>query len=126
MNNSGLDIYDETGLLMSDSARRAYRESGGDIDCAFDISQKDHEQWVSVWGDEDTYIQAHGAFGTELEREFDIDRSRVSVTTDRSVAGYYATKNGRVIEIQIPASELHPQTLVGAGEQEYLIFNGTR
>jgi len=117
---------DETGSMMSDSARRAYRESVGDIDYAFDTSQKDHEQWVSVWGDEDTYIQAHGAFGTEVEREFGIDRSMVSVTTDRGVAEYYAAPNGRVIEMQVPASQLHPQTLAGAGEQEYLIFNGTR
>lgn len=64
-----------------------------------------------------------------MEREFGIDRSMVSVTTDRSVAehyAYYNGQNGRVIEMQVPTSKLHPQTLVGAGEQEYLIFNGTR
>lgn len=61
-----------------------------------------------------------------MQREFGLDRSMVSVTTDRGVAEYYAGKQGRVIEIQVSVSELHPQTIVGAGEQEYLIFNGMR
>ena len=98
----------------------------GDIDCALEASQKDHERWVNIWGDENTYIQAHGKFGNKLSREFCLERSMVSVTTDRGVAEYYAGEFGRVIEIQVPVSELHPQTIMGAGEQEYLIFNGTR
>ncbi len=125
-NRNELDLYDETGALMSDSARRAYRESGGDIDYAFDTSQKDHEQWIDIWGDENTYIQAHGEFGTELQREFGLERSMVLVATDRGVAEYYAGKEGCVLEIQVSVSELHLQTIVGAGEQEYLIFYGTR
>lgn len=52
--------------------------------------------------------------------------SIVNYKADVSVAEYFAGEGGRVIEIQVPASELHPQTLVESSEQEYLIFNGTR
>ena len=123
-NMNEIMIYDETGMLMSDSARRTYFETG-DIAQAYAKSQADHEQWISIWGDEDTYIQAHGEFGGELSREFGIERSMISVTTDKNVAQYFAGDGGTVIEMQVSASNLHQQTIVGAGESEYLIINGT-
>lgn len=117
-------VYDETGLIMSDSARKTYFETG-DIDQAYATSQKTHEEWVEIWGDEDTYVQAHGEFGTELSREFGMERSMVSVTTDRSTAEKFAGEFGTVYELQVPESQLIPQTLKGAGESEFLIVNGT-
>lgn len=74
----------------------------GDIEQAYSVSQQNHDEWIQIWGDEDTYVQAHGEFGTELSQAFDRDRTMVSVTNDRSVAERFA------------------------GESEYLIVNGTR
>lgn len=117
-------VYDETGLIMSDSARKTYLETG-DIDQAYATSQKTHEEWIEIWGDEDTYVQAHGEFGTELSREFGMDRSMVSVTTDRTIAEDFAGEFGTVFELKIPESQLIPQSLKEAGESEFLIVNGT-
>lgn len=118
-------VYDETGLIMSDAARNKYLETG-DIDLAYTTSQNTHQEWIDIWGDQDTYVQAHGEFGTELSQTFNKDRTMVSVTTDPNVAKYFAGDNGIVYQIQVPASDLVPQTIKGAGESEYLIINGTR
>ena len=110
---------------MSESARHTYMETGGDIEQAYATSQKTHEEWIRIWGDEDTYVQAHGEFGTELSKEFNMDRSMVSVSKERGVAERFAGEHGTVYELQVPASQLIPQTLPGAGEGEFLIVNGT-
>ena len=87
--------------------------------------KKTHDQWVAEWGSENAYVQAHGEFGTELPQKFGMDRTMVSVTTDKKVAEFFAGPAGQVYEIQVPKSDLIPQTIVGAGESEYLIVNGT-
>lgn len=74
-----------------------------------------------IWGNENDYVQAHSAFGTELPQAFNMDRTFMSVTTDPDVARRYAGENGRVFETYIPKSQLIEQTLSGAGESEYLI-----
>ena len=119
------EVYNETGLIMSDAARNVYLETR-DIDQAYAVSQRNHDEWIKIWGDENTYIQAHGEFGSELSREFSRDRTMVSVTTDRTVAEQFAGSGGVVFELQVPRSQLRPQTIEGAGESEYLIVNGTR
>jgi hypothetical protein len=43
----------------------------------------------------------------------------MSVTTDVSVANYFAN-GGRVYEARIPKSQLIPQTLSGSTESEFL------
>lgn len=43
---------DETGLIMSDSAHKMYLETG-DINQAYATSQKTHEEWIEIWGDEE-------------------------------------------------------------------------
>ncbi len=118
-------VYNETGLIMSDDAIRTYRETG-DINKAYLHSQKTHEEWIKIWGDENTYVQAHGEFGTELSQSFGMDRSMISVSTDINTAINFAGKNGVVYEIQIPKAYLIPQTIKDAGESEYLIINGTK
>ena len=118
-------VYQETGLIMSDAARKVYFETG-DINYAYEVSQKTHNEWIKIWGNETAYVQAHGSFGTELSQSFGMDRTMISVTSDRKVAEYFAGPQGIVIELQIPKSQLIPQTLPGANESEYLIVNGTK
>ena len=110
---------------MSDAARKVYFETG-DINYAYEVSQKTHNEWIKIWGNETAYVQAHGSFGTELSQSFGMDRTMISVTSDRKVAEYFAGPQGIVIELQIPKSQLIPQTLPGANESEYLIVNGTK
>jgi filamentous hemagglutinin len=116
-------IHEETGQLMSDATRRAYMETG-DLSEAYKSSELTHNEWLKIWGDENTYVQAHGEFGTELPQAFGLDRTMMSVTTDSNVARYFAGENGKVYEGLIPRSQLIPQTIDGAGESEYLIKFG--
>ena len=124
-NANELNIYDHTGLVMSDSARKAYMETRN-LELAYEISQNTHNRWIEIWGNENDYIQAHSAFGLELPSEFGLDRTLVSMTTDRSIAERFAGRDGRVLELQVPMSQLKPQTFIGAGESEFLIVNGLR
>ncbi len=116
--------FNETGHLMSDATRNLYFETGN-LDAAYAQSNLVHARWLDVWGNENDYVQAHGAFGTELSQAFGLDRTFMSVTTDPSVAHRFAGKNGRVFDAYIPKSQLIEQTLRGAGESEYLIKFGT-
>ena len=116
--------FNETGHLMSDATRNLYFETGN-LDAAYVQSNLVHARWLDVWGNENDYVQAHGAFGTELSQAFGLDRTFMSVTTDPSVAHRFAGKNGRVFDAYIPKSQLIEQTLRGAGESEYLIKFGT-
>ena len=118
-------IYDETGYLMSDATRRAYMETES-IEEAYKATKPIHDEWIQIWGDENTYVQAHGEFGIELPREFGLDRTMMSVTTDPSIAQSFAGEYGTVYEGQIPSSQLIPQTLKGSGESEYLIKYGAK
>ena len=116
-------IYEETGHLMSDATRRAYMETGS-LDKAYKATEPIHKDWLKIWGDENTYVQAHGEFGTELPQAFGLDRTMMSVTTDPSVAKRFAGKDGIVYKSLVPKSQLIPQTIEGAGESEYLIKYG--
>lgn len=117
-------VYDETGHVLSDAGVRTYAETG-DLQAAYNTAENVHGQAIELWGDENTYAQAHGEFGTELSRELGLDRTFVSVTTDPSVAGYFAGENGVVYSGLVPRSSLVPQTLPGAGENEFLLRYGT-
>lgn len=96
----------------------------GDLNKAYEATAKDHEQWIDIWGDEGTYAEAHGEFGTELASEFGVDKTFISVTTDPEAAEYFA-RSGTVYSGRVPKSELVEQTLDGAGESEWLIRSGT-
>ena len=120
---SEIVAYDETGHLMSDATRDLYFESGN-IENAYSQSSVIHEKWIDIWGNENDFVQAHAAFGTELEREFGLSRTFMSVTTDPNVAQMFAGEGGRVFEAWIPKSQLIKQTLSGAGESEFLIRLG--
>jgi hypothetical protein len=116
---SELQIHAETGQLMSDAARVGYVESGGSTAAARAASETAHSAGVQAWGSESAYVEAHGAFGTELSQVG--SRSMFSVTTDPTVAKYFAGPGGRVFSAVVPRSVLLPQTLDGAGESEFLI-----
>jgi len=116
-------IYDETGHLMSDAGQRAYLESGS-IESAYASSESAHQSWIDIWGSEEQYAQAHGAFGTELSPAFGVDRTFISVTTDPAQAAYFG-QGGTLYSGYVPRSYLIQQTLQGAGESEFLLTNGT-
>lgn len=116
--------YDETGHLLSDAALSTYMESGS-LDAAYETAKLTHKSWLEIWGSETEYVQAHGGFGFELSREFQLDRTLISVSTDRTIAERFAGQYGTVYEAFLPKSTLIPQTLIGAGESEFLIKYGS-
>lgn len=118
-----LQAYDETGHLLSDAARTAYLE-GGSLAEAYASASRTHAEWVSIWGSEGTFVEAHGAFGTELSQSFHLPRTLLSVTTDPAVAARFAGPLGRVFSATVPRSALLTQTLQGAGESEMLLRFG--
>ncbi|WP_221090939.1 polymorphic toxin-type HINT domain-containing protein [Deinococcus aquaedulcis] len=120
------DIYRETGFLLSDSARSAYREALWEgkstlaaLRIAFQASRIADAQQMAIWGSRGAYIQAHGYWGQEIA-VFGA-RSMVSVTTDPSVAKGFGAN---VMRAAIPNSLLHAQTIPGATESELLVVNG--
>jgi len=74
---------------------------------------------VTTWGSEGDYVEAHGAFGHEIE-SVSGERSMVSVTTDPAVANHFAGKDGVVLRAEVPRDSLLPQTLQGSNESELL------
>ncbi|MBD5544704.1 MAG: hypothetical protein HDR01_10835 [Lachnospiraceae bacterium] len=109
---------------MSDATRNLYFETGN-LEAAYVQSGAIHDSWLRIWGNENEFVQVHGAFGSELSQAFGLDRTFMSVTTDLDVARRFAGTGGRVFEAYIPKSQLIKQTLSGAGESEYLIRFGS-
>lgn len=109
---------------MSDATRDLYFERNN-LEMAYMQSQAIHDSWLEIWGNELDYVQAHGAFGTEMTEAFELRRTLMSVTTDPDVAHRFAGTNGRVFEAYIPRSQLIEQILDSAGESEYLIRFGS-
>jgi hypothetical protein len=115
--------YDETGHLLSDAGINEYM-SNGSLKGAYDSSNAAHKKWIDIWGTEDQYVQAHGAFGTELKPAFGLDKTFISVTTDPAQAAYFAG-DGVIYSGRVPRQSLLEQTLKGAGESEYLLTSGS-
>ncbi|MFZ6721382.1 carbohydrate-binding protein [Undibacterium sp. Ji49W] len=116
-------VFDETGHVLSDAGQQAYMETGS-LKGAYSSSKETHQNWVNIWGTEDQYVQAHGAFGTELKQSFGLDKTLISVTTDPAQAAYFS-RGGTIFSGYVPKSLLLEQTLPGAGESEYLLKHGT-
>jgi hypothetical protein len=117
-----IEIQGETGLIMSDAARRGYQEGGYSVEAALGESSSAHQANVEAWGDEATYAQAH-SLSTAYEREFGLQRSFISLTTDPEIAKSFAGEGGQVYMAVVDPSDLVPQTLPGSGESEYLARN---
>jgi hypothetical protein len=117
-------FYAETGHLLSDAARQSYGSTGS-VTNAYKSAESVHEKWIDIWGSESQYVQAHGAFGLELPQAFNMDRTFISVTTDLNAATYFS-QGGMVYGGLVPESMLLRQTLVGAGESEFLLRLGTK
>ena len=77
----------------------------GNLSTAYQQTGAVHNSWLKVWGNEVDYVQAHGAFGTELSQAFSLDRTLMSVTTDPNVARRFAGNKGRVFEAYVPKSQ---------------------
>ena len=118
---------EETNMIMSDSMRNSYYENGCDVDAAYHQASSTHQKWIEIWGNESDYAYAHGEWGGELPREFGMDRTFVSATTDPKVAEYFATyenPNGQVYTIRVPRSSVIFQPNPSSGESEVLIRIG--
>ncbi len=113
-------IADETRLLMSEAAQRAYFE-GGSVEDALRASQEAHSSALAGWGSPDELAQAHSEFGTEMQQAYG-PRSVMSFTTDPEVAKYFA-RGGPVYRAMIGPGEGIWQSLPGARESEVLIPN---
>ena len=111
-----IEIADATGCLMSDSMLNSFQ--GDNFDEAFRNAERTHQEWIDLWGNEQYYAEAHGAFGLEMPREFHMDRTLISATTDVDVARQFGSK---VYEIRVPRSSIIRQTLTGSGESEVLL-----
>jgi hypothetical protein len=104
-------IADETGLLMSEAAQRAYYE-GGSVEDALRVSQEAHASALAEWGGPDELAHGHSEFGTEMQQVYG-PRSVMSFTTDPEVAKYFA-RGGPVYRAMIDPSEGIWQSLPGA------------
>jgi RHS repeat-associated protein len=115
-------IFEETGHVMSDAARRGYMESrmaGNSIERALEdamtASIAAHQKQLDVWGSLGAYVEAHGHWGQEIT-QFG-ERSLISFTTDPSVTNRFG---GTVFSGAVPTNRLIPQT-IGGSEAEVLV-----
>jgi hypothetical protein len=109
------------GHVMSDTAQRVFIESGGSLDDAMRASRDAHEAGIRAWGSENVYVQAHGAFGTELAEIG--ERSMISFTTDPAIAKQFAGPGGQVYQAIISRADVIFQSLPSVGEAEVLVRN---
>ena len=113
----------QTGHILSDAAQETYQETSSLV-AAYASAAVTHLKWNALWGSELFHAQAHGAFGIEMERAFDMKRTFVSVTTSLEKARFFAGPLGKVYTAIVPRWEMVPQTFPGAGEGEWLIRLG--
>jgi filamentous hemagglutinin len=106
---------------MSDAARTGYFEGGGS---AFVAAQ--HSKWLEYFGGNmNTYVQAHSSQGVELAANLGLQRTLISWTTSLSKALEFSN-GGMIFQTTVRTSRAIMQTLPGAGESEYLIYNAVR
>ena len=121
-----INIYNEFGVILSDSGRRAFsssHRSGKSIEeclqAAREASENAHTIQMNFWDSLDEYGQAHRLFGQEILEVG--QRSLVSFTTDPKVLKKFGST---VFEAKVPRKMLIEQTLEGAGESEVFLIHG--
>jgi hypothetical protein len=112
-------IIDETGMSMSDAARRGYVESGGSVGAARAASEQAHARAIREWGSEENYALAHGEFGQDLSQVG--PRSMISFTTDPEVARRMAGDDGTVYKADLRPGDGIPQPNPNSTESEILV-----
>ena len=117
-----LEIFNETGYILSDAAQNRFRENGGNLTDAIAHTRELHQKWLRIFGSEKNYAIQHSVMGTELPKEFGLDRTLISVTEDISNVSTFGNNRFQGV---LSKSWLIPQTLPDAGEGEYLIRYGT-
>ncbi|WP_414573235.1 putative Ig domain-containing protein [Nostoc sp. CCY 9925] len=115
-------IFEESGYILSDAAQTRYMENGGNIQDAIEHAKSVHQEWLKIWGNENDFAQVHGLYGVELPRDFKLDKTLISVTSESKVVNTFGST---IYQGSVPKSILIPQTLPDAGESEYLIRYGT-
>jgi len=119
-------VHDETGLLMSEAARRAYNEEmyiSGDTGKAILAASREnlvcHSELLRKYGGE-TALAVAQSDGSFTSKEY--PRSMFSVTTNESVARRFANgPGGKVYSATIPKGMLVRQTLSSSNESEYFV-----
>jgi hypothetical protein len=129
-----IEIFDDTGYIMSDAAQRGYRESGFPqggreaIDAGQQVSEIADARYLQIFdGSRSDYVQAHSMFGTELQEAYG-PRSMISFTENEHIA---RTFGSTVFEVQVPRNQVFRQTHSDALdpenlEYEYLITHMVR
>jgi RHS repeat-associated protein len=115
--------YEMTGHILSEAARRVFFETGN-LALGYAKAAVTHQAWNALWGSEIFHAQEHGLRGTEMAREFGMDRTFVSVTRSLERARYFAGSTGKVYTAIVPRWEMVPQIIRGANEGEWLIRLG--
>jgi hypothetical protein len=124
MRTAELEVFGETGHVLSDAALTAFKE-GGTLGDAYSTAGATHGGWLRIFSDEAAYAEAHGAMGTELSSTYGMGRTLISVTTAPAVAARFAGSNGVVLRAIVARSALLQQTLAGASEGEYFLRLGS-
>jgi YD repeat-containing protein len=117
------EVHLETGHLMSDAARLAYKETGS-LDAAYEIARGTHDDWLKIFGSERKFGEAHGLKSSELQTEYGLRRTFMSVTEDIEIARNYS-KGQHVFTGLVPKSSLLKQTIGTSNESEYLVRFGS-
>ncbi len=112
-------IYNQTGIIMSESAQEAYMQSGS-VDDALAASRAQTAASSEFWGSLDNYVQAHGEFGVSEMSDI-APRSLISWTQSLSTAQMFAGENGTVYTIAVDSDVALAQTLATSTELEYVI-----
>jgi filamentous hemagglutinin len=115
-------LFEQSGWILSEAAGSRYLENGGNLEDALKFSEAEHQRWLEIWSNENDFVQAHGAFGQEIRRDFGLDRTLISTSTDRTIVDRFG---GSIFQADVPDSMLIRQTLPGAGESEFLIRHGS-
>jgi RHS repeat-associated protein len=116
------NIFEKSGYILSDAAQTRYMENGGNIQDAIEHAKSVHQEWLKIWDNENDFAQIHGLYGGELARDFNLERTLISVTSKPNVVDTFGST---IFQGSVPKSILIPQTIPGAGESEYLIRYGT-
>jgi RHS repeat-associated protein len=113
-------MFNEVKMMMSEAAQLSYMEEGASVSQARAASEVAHAEAVASWGDENTYAEAHGEFGTEMSEL--APRTMISFSTDPDVAKNFA-RGASVYSATINISDGLWQPNLESTESEVLIRN---
>jgi RHS repeat-associated protein len=127
-----IEIFQESGYIMSNAAQTAYREARYEknlpikrsIQYARKASQKAHKVQLDFWGSLDEYVRAHSGAPDDV-RQIGV-RSMIFFTTKSKEVNRFMTSESGIIvtrEIPYPYALIMPQTWETSNESEVLVLH---